>query len=266
MLKHAKKLVLVFGAVAVLAGAGLAFAQRQERARPGGAPLTWLTAGADEVNVENIDNGVRVTSTVEGERSVGSLQARVAQVVNALGNLPARMAEAHGAAGRRGGPPGVMGLVLAGKVDLNAEDVDNGVAVEFTSDDAEVVQQLRQQVPQAVERAETAPSGRPGAPGMRGIMAQQRNAMNVLAAEGVSVEVAETEKGIQVDVTSENPELAAKIKQDVAAYFDGLQHRSRMMLRMRHMRQQEGAGARGEAGPRGRQRPPRGRGQGRPQR
>jgi hypothetical protein len=107
-------------------------------------------------------------------------------------------------------------LVATGDVDMAAARVDKGMTVSFTSEKPEVVETLQERVPQWVARAQQ--QGQAGA-GMRRRFEQMREAMGLLAEEAVQIVVEQTETGITVTYTSEDPELAEKIKEVLAEYL-----------------------------------------------
>ncbi len=228
-----------------------------ERARPG--LETLLTAEDMDVQVVKTDAGVELTITTTKPDLVPRLQ-RVAQTgVERL--------ERFGAAGPEAGLPQgdlpvrsgrILSLVWSGDLIISARDIDDGVVVSFTSDNADVVTRIHEHVPQWV--SETAERQEGGARGARR-MAQSREALTLLASDKVKLEVKETDKGITINVTSDDPEVAKQIREKLPAYYEGQkdlagraqQWMGRGQQWMRRGPQGMGRGQQGPAGPRGEQ-------------
>ena len=113
-------------------------------------------------------------------------------------------------------PRGLNGLMAAGDVDISLINADNGVVIRFTSEKPEVVQTLQQEMPQWVGRAQEA-GAQVRQLGERA--RRRREAMELLASDQVALEVKETENGITVNVTSEDPEVIKQIKERLVEYF-----------------------------------------------
>lgn len=190
-----------------------------ERVPAGVGPMLMLmlVQGAGQAGVTNADAGVDLKLTVDDPQEVAVLQWRVERAVANLESMVERLAQRaqEGApAGRQA--RGLLGLLAGGDAAISSKNIEDGVVVSFTSDKPEVVQALQQNMPQWVAQAQE-----------RGDQARQlqqraramREALALLADDKVAVEVEETEQGITVNVTSEDPELAKQIKEKLADYF-----------------------------------------------
>lgn len=198
--------------------AGGAGGQRQrQRWRPG---LALLVAGEGvEVQVANTDNGVDLTLSAEGAEAVEELQNRVQGGVMRLTQTAERAREQMGdqerPAGRR---RDIFRLLLDGDLEIGARKTENGMVVSLTSDDPEVVQALQETMPQRVAAARVAGQQLGDA---QARWQRTRQAFAVLANDEVKLEVQETEDGISVLITSENPEVVKEIQATLADYFNG---------------------------------------------
>lgn len=199
-------------------------------AHPGGMQMAWLFAGADRIKVEQTDSGARVRVTAEEESSVQGIQTRVESVVEALGTMAEHLAQREGPVPGGRGPAGVMGHVVRGELEVSAEEIDDGAVVTFTADNPELAAQVYERLQAAAERAEATEAGPRQ---MRGAMQHMRRAHGLLASEKVETEVVETEKGLTVRVTSDEPEVVERIQAELKPYFQGLKDRAHMMQRWR---------------------------------
>jgi len=120
-----------------------------------------------------------------------------------------------------------MRLIVSGQLVLSARDVDAGVAITFSSKNADVVERLQTEVPRLVEAYNE---------GAGTVNPEQMRAANRLLASGkVKIEVEPGTHGITVRVASDDPQLVKQIKALLPAYFQGLSQRARMMERMQQM-------------------------------
>jgi hypothetical protein len=108
-------------------------------------------------------------------------------------------------------------------VNLSTKEVDNGIVVSFSSEDADTVKALQEQMPQWVAVAR-----------QQGQLQVQRRqqmqaARELLANEAVKIEVEQTDNGILVKVTSDDPELAKQVKESLPAYFEAQAEMARRM-------------------------------------
>jgi hypothetical protein len=139
-----------------------------------------------------------------------------------------------------------MMLLATGDVEIGVEEIDDGIVVSFSSDDPETVKALQEQMPQWVATArEAGQRQRQGAERRR----QMQAARELLANEAVKLEVEETENGILVKVTSDDPELAAQVKENLTAYFEAQAEIARRAGQMGGRGRGAGAGGRGFGGP-----------------
>jgi hypothetical protein len=171
--------------------------------------------GLAEVEVANTDDGVKLVVTATDPERVEVVQNHAERGVANLQRIAERMGER---ARRADLPPGLFGWVARGDVELALQKTDEGAVLECTSDKPDVVQGLQEQMPQWVAEAEE--QGDRLAE-LRERMRGMREALELLANEGVTIEVEETDDGITVQVTSEDPDLAAEIKEKLPAYYEG---------------------------------------------
>nr|MCK4375399.1 flagellar hook-length control protein FliK [Candidatus Brocadiia bacterium] len=199
-------------------GGGFGGRQRQgQRWRPG---LALLVAGEGvEVQVANTDNGVDLTLSAEGAEAVEELQNRVQGGVMRLAQTAERAREQMGPqerpAGRR---RDIFRLLIDGDLEIGAKKTENGMVVSLTSDNPEVVQALQEDMPQRVAAARAAGQQLGDA---QARWQRTRQAFAVLANDEVKLEVKETEDGISVLITSENPQVVKQIQATLADYFRG---------------------------------------------
>jgi hypothetical protein len=257
--------------VALAAAAGLALAQAPDWGPPPGggpaggppqgrgargpqaarAPALAMLVGGENVQTEisNTDNGVDLTVISTDKERVGDLQARaqagVTRMEQAAERMGGRFQQAAPNAARLRRDP--MLLLATGAAKVSVKETDDGVVISFTSDDPETVRILQEQMPQWV--ADARQRGQAQADRMR----QMQAARALLANEAVKIEVEETENGIVVKVTSDDPELAKQVKENLPAYFEAQAEMARMAG--------QGFGARRGGGPMGQGFGP-GRGQG----
>jgi RPA family protein len=184
----------------------------------GRAPALVLLVGGENVQTEigNTDNGVDLNVISTEKERVGDLQERVQAGVTRMEQAAERMGgrfqqAAPNAARLRRDP---MVLLATGAAKVSAKETDEGVVISFTSDDPETVKILQEQMPQWV--ADARQRGETQMERMRRMQA----ARELLANEAVKIEVEETESGILLKVTSEDPELAKQIKENLPAYFE----------------------------------------------
>jgi len=174
-------------------------------ARPGLTLPRLLTSPTANVEVVNTDNGVDVRLTAEEKLYFPRMQQIARAWVEQVNRY--RSAEERPAAPPPAGSGAVLGLIASGKVKLTAENLDNGVVLRFTTEDAELVKEIQQRVGTWVTQTRSA--------------AQIQQALAVLANDKVKLEVKKTDKGITVLVTSDDPELIEQIQTKLAPYFQG---------------------------------------------
>jgi hypothetical protein len=182
-----------------------------------------LTAGEGvNVAVTNTENGVDLTITSD---SPDEVRGRVQAGVKAL----QRQARQPGpAAGPQAGPQGGLArLIAAGEVQVTTKDVENGVVVSFTSEKPEVAKSLQARMPEWI-----------GAARERGERIQKaqlqwektRAALGLIATDEVKIEVKEADNGLTIQVTSDDPAVAQRIKDQLTAYYKGQKEFARMVI------------------------------------
>ncbi len=190
-----------------------------------GGPLAGLLADpASHVEVALTDDGVELIIATEPER-VEELRERAHRAAGALERVAARLEERGLEEGRlmpRGGP-GLLGVAARGEMRVEVRDIDDGVVLSLTSDKPEVVERLHERMPQMVEAARERAeqrrewAERAGRPERRGA------ALGLLAHDEVDVQVRETDEGVVIRVTSEDPELAHSIREELPGAIERLQ-------------------------------------------
>ena len=262
------KMALMAGAAALMLSAGLAMAAagRQGVAADGAARpmgpngLIMLMPEGANVQVTNIDKGVRLNLTAEQPDQVRRIQTTVANRAAALGEAQGR------GAGRRA--EGVLGMVASGEVKLTTDYIDTGAVLILTSENAEVVKQIQTEVAAAVQARQ---AGAAGAERMRTVLEQMRPALEqaraadaLLASGQVKIDVKETDKGVVVQIISDDPKVAKELKDRLPTYFQGLPERAKLMEQLLNARgaggpagagAAEGARARRAGGARGARQP-----------
>ena len=279
------RVAAALAACALAASAGLALAQDRggppPRGQGGDRPPMQREAGRDplasllamdqvQVEVVETDNGMKLNVTTERAEAVERLQQRVEQAVARMQQTAERAGERpqrEGAppATERGGRqaqgrpdmPGGKGLLVrllnTGQLDVDTKKIDRGIAVRFSSENARIVSALHEQLPLMVLALQERRAGRPDEPRPEGM----RRLIRLLGEEDVSIRVREKDKGVSVDVTSDNPELAKLIKDYLPDYFEQLQQMARRMKQAGESRRSRDAerdvpGRRDEGLPRGR--------------
>jgi len=201
--------------------------------------LGWLLAGDEtDVRAEPTDHGVRIVLTTDNAEMLQRLRWRVRGSVRSLSQVGSQ-------AGPRAGqpaPPGrsrLTALILNGELELEPEDVDDGVAVVMRASDPAIVKRLQAEVPRLVERAQD----RRGAPGaMRGGTREMQAGMLLLGARNTDVDIRTVDAGVVVRITADDPELAERIKAAVPELIEQLQERGRAMREWLEDRRRDAAG------------------------
>jgi hypothetical protein len=260
-MKTERWLMAVAAGLVLLAASGYALAQPAPEGPPGGPPRRALAARRGpprqglgflrwgrEVDVEVIetDDGVVLKITPKDPEKLEQSQDRLARATEAVND---RLAAARERLGEDGPPAppearGLFPLLLRGSVELASQETDEGVTITLRSEDAEIVERLHERVPEMVERAGEI---RERAERRRERRGSTREALALLAEEEVAVTVEETDDGITVAVSSEDPEVAEQIRERLPAYFEGQKGFARQARRWRRYMH----GRRGPEGPRG---------------
>lgn len=196
------------GAVVVL-GVSLVFIQPAAAARAHRSATTaHRPSSISEMNVllvasgnmecSNTSDGVKLTITTDRPKLVARLQQQAQARLDRLTQAPASGRHAH---------RGLGALIASGKLKASVQDLDNGVAVTFSSSDAALVQRLQSELPKAVAVHKA----------MAVIEARTRQLERVLASGKVTVDVHQTAGGVSVTFASSDPKLAAEIKDRLPA-------------------------------------------------
>lgn len=210
---------------------------RAGRGGPAAQPPRWqaglgILLGIEdtEVKVTNTDDGVTLAIKATDPDALEAVRGETQGGVSALRTIAERAGERFAQGPPPGpGPGGLLRMLAAGDVDVAYEETDEGAVVKFTSDKPEVVQALQQRMPQWVAQAQE--RGQLMAQ-MRERMEDAREALALIANEGVTIKVEETEDGITVKVTSEDPDLVAQIKEKLSAYYEGQKELAQMTGRL----------------------------------
>jgi len=205
----------VAGAMALALSLGLALAQpaaaAQKAQRPAAekparaAGLEMLMMEQGNIEVANTADGVRLTVTTDQPKQVARLQDLVRN----------RIARLEQGAGRAGLPA----MVASGELKLGTEDIDSGVAVTVSSTNPQTVSRLQAELPRLVEARKA----------MQAAAEQARQFDRLLASGKVAVSVKPIDGGVTVSITSDDPRLAAEIKDRLPAYFEGMTQRAQLM-------------------------------------
>ncbi|NLW49424.1 MAG: hypothetical protein GXY85_01090 [Candidatus Brocadiaceae bacterium] len=180
--------------------------ERPAAAGGSGILAVFLGGETEGVQVLNAPDGVDLKMTADEPARVTALQLRVAEGVAAgLARTQERTQRRRARPGqperplRAGAGPAAL---LAEDVGVSARNTDDGVIVSFTSTRPEVVQALQERMPQWVDAlSERARRAR-----------RTQEARRLLRDQQVAMDVQETGNGIVVTITSDDPEVAARIR------------------------------------------------------
>ena len=269
--------VLAFGAATTQGADGPGPAGTVVGGRHPGVRATGVPAGAGpgtgmmmhpevEVNVSEDPDGVTILVTSRTTEVAEAIKTRMPQRIEQmreLGQAGEQAPEADAARPVARRRSGLAALLSSDKVDVQVSPRDDGVAIVVSTDDPDLAARLKTAVPTQVEamrqmrqtmrnRLQQAPAGPQGQdqpfarPQPQHLMRnqQQRPGLQAgrdwlqLALQGeVEVNLAELDDGVTITLTSDNPEVAARLKAQAAARLQQLE-RARQRI-------QEGKGQQG---------------------
>jgi hypothetical protein len=209
-----------------------------------------LGAQGVSATVENIDDGVELHLTTQNAERVERLREALSRIAEGVGQQPRRAdrrvrpggftpsdedrrPDRRGRGDAGGGPrdfpapdePDLMRMVLSGRVELDYREIDGGAALIFKAEDEETIAELQELMPTWLERVRERVRDMRGA---RGLMGGEGEVLRLLATGEIRVDVEELDRGVNVTVVSEDPELARKIKQELPAAIERLQESARL--------------------------------------
>jgi len=234
-MRHVWKKRVAAGAAALVLGGGMilmqsaAAATRANRSvaeRPARTnALSLLAAQQGNVECANTADGVKLIITTDQPTQVARLQQQVNARVAKLGQAAER-------GGRRAsGAEGLMAMIAAGELKLSAENIDSGAVITLSSSDAGVVKRLQTEMARMVAARKA----------LLAAIEETRQFDSLVASGKVTIDVQQTNSGVNVSIASNDPKLAGEIKANLPAYFEGMSERARLMEQW--MRTRGGANA-----------------------
>lgn len=201
----------------------------QARRAPG--PYDFVMHPNVDVNVTENDNGVTIHLTTENADIAKRLQENLPQRIERLReharNLEVRREEIEKRREERGlEVPKGPNLLASDKVRVQVVPTDKGVDILMVSDDADVVAQIKETVPQHIENAKRFQrrvqvlrqqiAENPGA------MLREAQVLNLMLSPEVQTKLTQTDKGVIIELSSDNPQLAEKLKTVLPKRLDNL--------------------------------------------
>ncbi len=165
--------------------------------------------------------------------AVGLVLAAAANAAPEAGRGPRReMREPQAPEGPKAQPAHRGGMLFLARedVDVTVTENDDGVTILVISDKPAMAEKIRAQLPERIERLRQMGPQRRGRPeGVAGRPARRLAAgrFNLLAMDKVAVDVIQKDAGVAIVVTSDDPELAARIKQVLPKQIEAMRHMAR---------------------------------------
>ena len=206
-------------------------ARQAQRQRGVQHPFAFLMRPEVEVNVTDKDDGVTIHLTTENAELAEKLQAqmpkRIEQMRERAGQWRERRKEREEAkeakesdAAREKVQPKLqrkgLGLLASDKVDVKVAPTEAGVDIVMTSKDPKVVERIQKAVPKQIEQMK---QFRKRVQAMKehvkehpGAMLRGAQMLNLMLSPEVETKLTQTEKGVVIELSSENAELAEKLK------------------------------------------------------
>jgi hypothetical protein len=181
-------------------------------------PDALLTIEETEVTVANVDGGVELTITTENPDAVERLQQGVARGVQGIQRILEGIGDRQG--NRRFAAVGFWGVLRGGEVALAVANVEKGVVLSIMSQNADVVKNLQDNMPQWVEQAR---DRRKRMDEARRRATLQAEVNRLIANEKIRIEFERTDDGLTVKFVSDDPELSKKLQEMMPGYFKSLQ-------------------------------------------
>lgn len=180
-----------------------------------------VMSGDVAVTSANIENGVVISLTSEKPEVVQKLQENGKVWVERMAQ-GAALRERYRKA-RKPAPchwrPGFRGLIWGGKVAVNAARIDEGIVVSIASDDEPTAKLVQQNMPQWIREAT---ESRKQAEEYRKQMELRRQAQALLADPGVKVEFVNTENGLEMKISCDDPAKTKKLQELIPIYLKSL--------------------------------------------
>jgi len=211
-----------------------------ERALPAAAKLAIARAvpprshpllGHPEVDVrfEEMDNGLTILVTSNNPELVKQIQTDLAERLEWLKEMPKEAAQAPLPGTPEQGPPGLlrrpMQRLLEGAA-IKTELRDDGLAIIVTSDKPEQAKAIKNVLPKRIEAMRHFAAGaralKESVAALPGAM-RARDFLHLLLAKDVSITVADTEKGVSVEFTSNDPEKVQKLRELIRDRMEALE-------------------------------------------
>jgi len=187
--------------------------------------------------------GTGTTQGADGPRSEGTM---------AGGQRPGVRATGVRAGAGRG-----MGMMAHPQVELNVSEDPDGVTILVTSQNPKVAEAIKTRMPQRIEQMrERAQAGEPApeADAARPVARRRGGLGALLSSDKVDVQVSPRDDGVAIVVSTDDPDLAARLKTAVPRHVKAMQ---RMRQTMRRRLQQQPAGPQGQDRPFARHQPQR---------
>ena len=169
--------------------------------------------GHEGATIQNTDKGIDVTITTDDD--VQELQNDVQEKLDDFLAALAKMPEARGRGAQADRPAHLPMLLMQGDATASARNTDTGVVISITSDDAAAVQKIQEGAAEWQERAQRMHQ-------MRRQWQDRREAHELLGDENVTIKTMETDGGVVVTVTSDDPATQAKIQKLLPEFFQGM--------------------------------------------
>jgi len=191
----------------------------QVRRAPG--PYDFVMHPNVDVNVTENDNGVTIHLTTENadiaKRLQENLPGRIERLREQARKLEGRREEIEKRREERGlEVPKGPNLLASDKVRVQVVPTDKGVDILMASDDPDVVAQIKQTVPQHIENAKRLRKRmqvlRQQIAEHPGAMLREAQVLNLMFSPEVQTKLTPTDKGVIIELSSDNPQIAEKLK------------------------------------------------------
>jgi len=201
----------------------------QVRRAPG--PYDFVMHPNVDVNVTENDNGVTIRLTTENadiaKRLQENLPGRIEQLREQARKLEGRREEIEKRREERGlEVPKGPNLLASDKVRVEVVPTDKGVDILMRSDDPDVADQIQKTVPQHIENAKRLRKRmqvlRQQIAEHPGAMLREAQFLNLMLSPEVQTKLTQTDKGVIIELSSDNPQLAEKLKTVLPKRLDNL--------------------------------------------
>ena len=237
----------------------------QRAPRRGNAAMMFLVNEAVNTTVTENEDGVTILLTSDkpevAERikaavpeRIERMRQRVAERAGAEGRRPERMrervAERPGAEGRRPMPRMARGLGLLASPEVHVQFAprDDGIAIVVSTDNPNLAAHLKTEVPRQIDAmrllASTMRQRRMQA-GAQLALAARQDLLRLALSDKVKVQKVELDDGVTLTFTSDDPEVAARLKKQAALQIERLD-KARQEVKQRRQKRRAAAGLPGE--------------------